>query len=178
MSYLWCLILCVFFLFFFLNAALQMFISCPTTSCLRMYTLQWSALRTCSPGRTRGRMVPVLWSTPRQASSTPTRCCPGPCCSPSALPTSSKTSCASKAHCRTFAVVFTAFQESTDDFRMDVYIQQCFECVNFMLQTPSETATIAGKWGCEHEDCCRGDHCSAVWAGQRHGRCKFKPCFF
>lgn len=62
----------------------------------------WSALRTCSPGPTQGRMVPVLRSVPRQASSTPTPCCLGHCCLPSALPVSSKTSCASKTHCQPF----------------------------------------------------------------------------
>lgn len=66
----------------------------PSRTCM----LAWSALRTCSPGPMRGWMVPVLWSAPRWASSTPTPCCPGPCCSLFAPPTSSKTSCTSKTH--------------------------------------------------------------------------------
>lgn len=87
------------------NASLHIM---PATSCFRTCMLPWGALRTCSRGPTLGRMAPVLRSIPRQASSTPMLCCPGHCCSPSALPTSSKTSCASKTQCQKFAVKFTS----------------------------------------------------------------------
>lgn len=56
----------------------------------------WSASRTCSPGPTLRLTARARRSTPRPASFTPTRCCPGLCCSPSAPPASSRTSCASK----------------------------------------------------------------------------------
>lgn len=71
-------------------------VSVPPPRC-RTCRLRWSALRTCSPGPMPERTGAVPPSPRRRASSTPTRCCPGRCCSPSARPASSKTSCASQA---------------------------------------------------------------------------------
>lgn len=56
----------------------------------------WSASRTFSPAPMRRRTALVLRSVPKWASSTQTLCCPGRCCSPSAQPAKSKTSCRSK----------------------------------------------------------------------------------
>lgn len=130
----------LFKMFCIANASLHIM---PATSCFRTCTLPWSALRTCSPGPTLGRMAPVLRSIPRQASSTPMLCCPGHCCSPSALPTSSKTSCASKTQCQMFAVKFT----STATFLNFILLQpraknECmylkmFECMCLALQAPA-----------------------------------------
>lgn len=71
---------------------------CLRLSRFRTCRLRWSASRTCSPAPTPERTGPVPPSPRRRASSTPTHCCPGRCCSPSARPASSKTSCASKTH--------------------------------------------------------------------------------
>jgi len=118
---------------------------CFSRTCM----LPWSALRTCSPDPTRGWTVPVLWSVPRRASSTPTPCCPGRCCSRSAPPTSSKTSCASKIGRRQpFNRVsrlclwasplphITLFQHrrALRNVRNTAYV---VECMRFVMQTPA-----------------------------------------
>lgn len=43
---------------------------------------------------------------------------------------------------------------------------------SFVVQIPAQTAKAVGEWGCQHENCCGGDHRPALWAGQRHGHCK------
>lgn len=138
-------------------AATSFFHIIPAASCSRTCRPQWNALRTCSLGHMQEGMVPVLRPVPRQASSTQTPCCLGRCCSPSALPTSSKTSCASKIHCQPFYLfvyfLFISFLIVTTKFlfycnrtavlkkiQMDALLKMFFFFVVVVLQTLAQTA--------------------------------------
>lgn len=71
---------------------------CRSLSRSRTCRPRWSASRACSAAPMPERTGAVPPPPRRPASSTPTLCCPGRCCSPSARPASSRTSCASKDH--------------------------------------------------------------------------------
>lgn len=67
-------------------------------------------------------------------------------------------------------------QDTVENAKLDIFIgDMCFFYIDgcVVLQTPAQTAHAVGKWGCQHENCCRRDHCLALWTCQSHGFCKF-----